>query len=75
MPTCRRPWRRGSVASCRDDRHFESINIWRSAIAETVRMMPLAVCDMRSVRIDDIVFGDGQNTGNIKQYTRWLIND
>ena len=53
-----------------DDRHFESINIWRSAIPQTVRMMPLAVCDMRSVRIDDIVFGDGQNTGNIKQYTK-----
>ena len=53
-----------------DDRHFESINIWRSANSETVRMMPLAVCDMRSVRIDDIVFGDGQNTGNIKQYTK-----
>ena len=53
-----------------DERHFESINIWRSAIPETVRLMPLAVCDMRSVRIDDIVFGDGQNTGNIKQYTK-----
>ena len=53
-----------------DERHFESINIWRSAVPETVRMMPLAVCDMRSVRIDDIVFGDGQNTGNIKQYTK-----
>ena len=53
-----------------DARHFESINIWRSAIPETVRLMPLAVCDMRSVRPDDIVFGDGQNTGNIKQYTK-----
>lgn len=53
-----------------DARHFESINIWRSANRETVRMMPLAVCDMRSVRPDDIVFGDGQNTGNIEQYTK-----
>ena len=53
-----------------DEHHFESINIWRSANRETVRMMPLAVCDMRSVRPDDIVFGDGQNTGNIKQYTK-----
>ncbi len=53
-----------------DERYFESINIWRSANLETVRMMPLAVCDMRSVRPDDIVFGDGQNTGNIKQYTK-----
>ena len=53
-----------------DERHFESINIWRSANRETVRMMPLAVCDMRSVRPADIVFGDGQNTGNIKQYTK-----
>ena len=51
-------------------RHFESINIWRSAVRETLRLMPLAVCDMRSVRPDDIVFGDGQNTGNIKQYTK-----
>ncbi len=53
-----------------DQRHFESINIWRSAKPETVRMMPLAVCDMRSVKPSDIVFGDGQNTGNIKQYTK-----
>ena len=53
-----------------DQRHFESINIWRSAKPETIRMMPLAVCDMRSVQPDDIVFGDGQNTGNIKQYMK-----
>ena len=53
-----------------DERHFESINIWRSTTAETVRTMPLAVCDMRSVQPRDIVFGDGQNTGNIKQYTK-----
>ena len=53
-----------------DERHFESINIWRSANGETVRMMPLAVCDMLSVKPDDIVFGDGQNTGNIKQYMK-----
>ena len=53
-----------------DERHFESINIWRSTKPETIRMMPLAVCDMRSVAPEDIVFGDGQNTGNIKQYTK-----
>ena len=53
-----------------DERHFESINIWRSAKPETVRMMPLALCAMRSVKPADIVFGDGQNTGNIKQYTK-----
>ena len=53
-----------------DQRHFESINIWRSANGEPIRMMPLAVCDMRSVRPEDIVFGDGQNTGNIQQYTK-----
>ena len=53
-----------------DERHFESINIWRSAIPETIETMPLAVCAMPSVRPDDIVFGDGQNTGNIKQYTK-----
>ena len=53
-----------------DERHFESINIWRSTQPETIRTMPLAVCDMRSVKPSDIVFGDGQNTGNVKQYTK-----
>ena len=53
-----------------DQRHFESINIWRSVTPETIRTMPLAVCDMRSVAPTDIVFGDGQNTGNVKQYTK-----
>ena len=50
--------------------HFESINIWRSAVPETIEMMPLAVCAMPSVRSEDIVFGDGQNTGDIRQYTK-----
>ena len=40
-----------------DERHFESINIWRSAIPETVFTMPLALCDMRSAAERDIVFG------------------
>ncbi len=53
-----------------DERHFESINIWRSTTPETIQTMPLAVCDMRSVQPQDIVFGDGQNTGNIKQYMK-----
>ncbi|MYB38172.1 MAG: hypothetical protein F4Y26_12515 [Gammaproteobacteria bacterium] len=53
-----------------DDRHFESINIWRSADGGTIRMMPLAVCASPSVKPDDIVFGDGQNTGNIRQYMK-----
>ena len=54
-----------------DERHFESINIWRSTkLDERIEMMPLAVCDMRSVDPHDIVFGDGMNTGNIKQYTK-----
>ena len=54
-----------------DQRHFESINIWRSVKpGETVQMMPLAVCDMRSVNPDDIVFGDGTNTGDIRQYRK-----
>ena len=53
-----------------DERHFESINIWRSTTPETIQTMPLAVCDMRSVLPQDIVFGDGQNTGNIKQYMK-----
>ena len=53
-----------------DERHFESINIWRSTTPATIRTMPLAVCDMRSVQPSDIVFGDGQNTSNIKQYTK-----
>ena len=54
-----------------DERHFQSINIWRSTkLNETIQMMPLAVCDMRSVDPNDIVFGDGTNTGNIKRYTK-----
>ena len=53
-----------------DERHFESINIWRSANGETIRMMPLAVCASPSVKPADIVFGDGQNTGNIRQYMK-----
>ena len=53
-----------------DERHFESINIWRSTTPEAIHTMPLAVCDMRSVAPSDIVFGDGQNTSNIKQYTK-----
>ncbi len=53
-----------------DERHFECINLWRSANGESVEMRPLVLCDMRSVEVDDIVFGDGMNTGNIKQYTK-----
>ncbi len=54
-----------------DQRHFQSINIWRSVKpGETVQMMPLAVCDMRSVAPRDIVFGDGTNTGDIRQYRK-----
>ena len=54
-----------------EGRHFQSINIWRSCKpGELVQMMPLAVCDINSVVPEDIVFGDGQNTGNIKQYTK-----
>ena len=54
-----------------DDRHFESVNLWRSTNkAETVQMMPLAVCDMTSVRPGDIVFGDGTNTSDIRMYRK-----
>ena len=54
-----------------DQRHFESLNVWRSTDTQhPVLMMPLAVCDMNSVSPDDIVFGDGMNTSNIKQYTK-----
>ncbi|MDA0790614.1 MAG: CmcJ/NvfI family oxidoreductase [Proteobacteria bacterium] len=53
-----------------DERHFQSINIWRSADRRAIQMMPLAVCDMTSVAPEDIVFGDGMNTGNIRQYTK-----
>ena len=52
-----------------DERHFESLNIWRSVKrGELVFTAPLGVCDMRSVNPADIVFGDGTATGNIKQY-------
>ena len=53
-----------------DARHFQSINIWRSADRVRIQMMPLAVCDIGSISPDDIVFGDGTNTGNIRQYTK-----
>ena len=51
-------------------RHFESINIWRSATPETIRTMPLAVCAMRSVDPEDMTFGDGVNTGDIRAYRK-----
>ena len=52
-----------------DDRHFQSLNMWRSVKkGELVFTAPLAVCEMRSVHPDDIVFGDGTATGNIEQY-------
>ena len=54
-----------------DDRHFQSVNLWRSADPDhAIEMMPLAVCDMRTVDPADIIFGDGMNTGNIEQYTK-----
>ena len=54
-----------------DERHFESINLWRSTErGQTVQMMPLAVCDMTTVQSDDIVFGDGMNTGDIRMYRK-----
>lgn len=54
-----------------DERHFESINLWRSTKrGETVQMMPLAVCDMTSVAPRDVVFGDGTNTGDIRMYRK-----
>ena len=52
-----------------DQRHFESLNIWRSTKkGELVHTAPLALCDMTSVDPADIVFGDGQSTGDIRQY-------
>ena len=52
-----------------DDRHFESINVWRSAEREfDIEMMPLCVCAIDSINPEDIVFGDGQNTGDVRQY-------
>ncbi len=54
-----------------DNRHFQSLNLWRSADPHHhIEMMPLALCDMGSVDPRDIVFGDGMNTGNIEQYTK-----
>ena len=54
-----------------DNRHFESLNLWRSCKkGETVQMMPLVVCDMTTVDPNDIVFGDGMATGNIRQYMK-----
>ena len=56
-------WRPGQ-----DDRHFESINVWRSAErGSEIEMMPLCVCAMDSVAPADVVFGDGVNTGDVRQ--------
>lgn len=44
-----------------DDRHFESINVWRTAESEfDIEMMPLALCAIETMATADIVFGDGQ---------------
>lgn len=44
-----------------DDRHFESINVWRTAESEfDIEMMPLCLCAMNTMAPGDIVFGDGQ---------------
>ena len=51
-------------------RHFESINIWRSATPDTIRTMPLAVCAMPSVDPADMAFGDGVNTGDVRAYRK-----
>ena len=62
----------GWCAGSGDDRHFESINIWRSAEPEphVIETMPLCLCDIRSVADEDVVFGDGQNTSDVRQYTK-----
>lgn len=53
------------------ERHFESLNLWRSTSpGELVQTMPLCVCDMQSVNPADIIFGDGVNTGNVRQYSK-----
>ena len=53
-----------------DDRHFQSINVWRSAEGpeHNIEMMPLCLCAMDTVAEDDVVYGDGQNTGDVRQY-------
>ena len=33
-----------------------------------IEMMPLCVCAMDTISPDDVVFGDGQNTGDIRMY-------
>jgi len=51
--------------------HFECLNLWRSTDRHrNIAMMPLALCDMRTVSPRDIVFGDGMNTSNAQQYTK-----
>jgi hypothetical protein len=48
-----------------DDRHFESINVWRTAENDCdIEMMPLCVCSMETMAPGDIVFGDGQVSWN-----------
>ena len=62
---------RGMSRLVPDGRHFESINVWRSTKpGETIQVMPLTVCDMRSVNPVDIVFVDGVNTGDVRQFKK-----
>lgn len=62
---------RGWVQGRDDDCHFESLNVWRSAEPlHDIEMMPLCLCDMRTVTSADVVFGDGQNTSDIRQHTK-----
>ena len=59
-----------------DERHFQSLNVWRSAEPEAdIEMMPLALCAMDSVDPEDIVYGDGQNTSDIMMYMKVVNNN
>ena len=54
-----------------DNQHFESINIWHSTKKyENIQMVPLAVCEVRSIDPNDIVFCDGIKTGNVRQFRK-----
>lgn len=55
------------------DRHFESINVWRSTDpdhARPITMMPLALCSMPSVAAADVAYIDGVDTGDVRQYKK-----
>jgi len=57
----------------RKEHHLQIVKIWRSTDMENnVECMPLVFADMRTVRPEDIIYYDGQNTMNLKMNTKYV---